>query len=100
MIQVIYFNVMVVKYSLPFASSDQKSVQQLCDALSSWVKTLDQDQYAVVLAGFIAQADRMVDQGREHIYLTLLATTVQASTQCKYCVYFFFSLTASNFNSQ
>ncbi|CDH52663.1 hypothetical protein RO3G_10807 [Lichtheimia corymbifera JMRC:FSU:9682] len=61
--------------------SDQKSVQQLCDALSSWVKTLDQDQYAVVLAGFIAQADRMVDQGREHIYLTLLATTVQASTQ-------------------
>lgn len=86
-----FFNVMVVKYSLPFASSDQKSVQQLCDALSSWVKTLDQDQYAVVLAGFIAQADRMVDQEREHIYLTLLATTVQASTQCKYFVYFFFS---------
>lgn len=93
-----FFNVMVAKYSLPFALLDQKSVQQLCDALSSWVKTLDQEQYAVVLAGFIAQADRMVDQEREHIYLTLLATTVQASTQCKYCVYIFFSLTASNFN--
>lgn len=71
---------------IPF--TDQKSVQQLCDALSSWVKTLDQEQYAVVLAGFIAQADRMVGQEREHIYLILLATTMQASTQCKYCVGF------------
>ena len=52
------------------------------------MKTLDQEQYACVLAGFIAQADRMVDQEREHIYLTLLATTVQASTQSKSRVVF------------
>ncbi|KAI9316049.1 Urb2/Npa2 family-domain-containing protein [Dichotomocladium elegans] len=56
--------------------SEKKSVNAICAALSSWIKTMNPDQYNAILSGFVAQAGQVSQEGKELVFITLLSASV------------------------
>ena len=62
---------------------DEHCAQSLCQAFSSWVTNLDNEQFTVVTQGFIEQSNRLISQATEKdrkVYLSLLSELLRGAT--------------------